>query len=221
VAISLSNPSFCTVTRWGTRLQCGAGARLKAVCQEAKRHALTGFEFLDGIPGTIGGALHMNAGAMGGSIFELVDWVRLMDAEGNVAQVQPVDMEVGYRRCARLRSHIALETMLRGRPGDREAIEARLNEFNRKRWDSQPAAPSAGCMFKNPPNISAGRLIEELGLKGTRVGDAMVSIEHGNFLVNGGAATAGQVLELIDLIRRRARDERGIELETEVEVLGE
>jgi UDP-N-acetylenolpyruvoylglucosamine reductase len=96
-----------------------------------------------------------------------------------------------------------------------------MNEFSRKRWKSQPAAPSAGCMFKNPPSMSAGKLIDELGLKGTRAGGAVVSAEHGNFLVNDGSATARDVLELIEVIRQRVRAERGIELETEVEIVGE
>jgi len=96
-----------------------------------------------------------------------------------------------------------------------------MNEFSHRRWESQPAAPSAGCMFKNPAAIPAGKLIDELGLKGTRVGGAMVSVEHGNFIVNDGTATARDVLELIELVRRCAKQERGIELETEVEVVGD
>ena len=120
-----------------------------------------------------------------------------------------------------MRTHIALAAVLRGHPGQREAIEQRMNESSRKRWQSQPAAPSAGCMFKNPASIPAGKLIDELGLKGTRVGGAVVSAEHGNFIVNDGSATARDVLELIEIIRQRARAERGIELETEVEVVGE
>jgi UDP-N-acetylenolpyruvoylglucosamine reductase len=96
-----------------------------------------------------------------------------------------------------------------------------MNEFSQKRWASQPAAPSAGCMFKNPAAIPAGRLVDELGLKGTRVGGARVAHEHGNFIVNDGTATAADVLELIELIKARARAERGIELETEVQIIGD
>jgi UDP-N-acetylenolpyruvoylglucosamine reductase len=110
---------------------------------------------------------------------------------------------------------------LRGSLAPREAIEQRMNEFSRKRWQSQPAAPSAGCMFKNPPTIPAGTLLDELGLTGTRVGGAFVSAEHGNFLVNDGTARAQDILQLIDIIRHRARAQRGIELETEVEIIGE
>jgi UDP-N-acetylenolpyruvoylglucosamine reductase len=96
-----------------------------------------------------------------------------------------------------------------------------MNQFSQKRWSSQPAAPSAGCMFKNPASVPAGKLIEELGLKGTRVGGALISLEHGNFLVNDGGATAADVLALMELVRDKARQERGIELRTEVELIGE
>jgi UDP-N-acetylenolpyruvoylglucosamine reductase len=120
-----------------------------------------------------------------------------------------------------LKTLIALSAVLLGEPGAREVIEQRMNEYSRKRWKSQPAAPSAGCIFKNPASIPAGRLIDELGLKGTRVGGAVISAEHGNFIVNNGSATARDTLELIEIVRQRARLERGLELETEVEIVGE
>src|SRR5262249_55412220 len=123
--------------------------------------------------------------------------------------------------CSTLQSAIALGALLRGKKEARETIEQHLNEFSRRRWKSQPAASSAGCMFKNPITVPAGKLIDELGLKGTRVGGAMVSLEHGNFLVNDGTATARDVLDLIELIRSRARADRGIELQTEVEIIGD
>jgi UDP-N-acetylenolpyruvoylglucosamine reductase len=111
--------------------------------------------------------------------------------------------------------------VLRGEPDLPERIQGRMDQFSRKRKSSQPAASSAGCAFKNPPTIPAGRLIEELGLKGTRIGGASVSPEHANFIVNEGGATAREILELMALIRERARTERGIELESEVEIIGE
>ena len=119
-----------------------------------------------------------------------------------------------------LKTHIALSATLKGTPGEREAIEKLMNECSQKRWKSQPAAASAGCMFKNPETVPAGKLIQELGLKGTRVGGAVVSDVHGNFLVNDGNATANDVLRLIDLIKEKALHERGIELRTEVEIVG-
>ena len=194
---------------------------MKAVAMEAKRHSLAGLEFLEGIPGTVGGGLRMNAGAMGGAVFDMVESVRLMDFGGNVQERARKELDVNYRCCATLQSQIALEATLRGQPDLRELIEQRMREFSQKRWHSQPAAPSAGCIFKNPASIPAGKLVDELGLKGTRVGGAFVSAEHGNFIVNDGTATARDVLELIEIIRQRARAERKIELETEVEIIGQ
>jgi len=221
VVICLAQPQFSRIQVADSLLRCGAGARLKAVAVEAKRNGLAGLEFLEGIPGTVGGALRMNAGAMGAAIFDLVESVRLMDLDGAVHERAAREFTAGYRSCPSLRNHIALTAVVRGEPGDREAIEQRMNEYSRKRWHSQPAAPSAGCMFRNPPAIPAGRLIDELGLKGTRVGGAAVSAEHANFIVNDGTATARDVLALIELVRQRARVERGIELDPEVEIVGE
>jgi UDP-N-acetylenolpyruvoylglucosamine reductase len=144
-----------------------------------------------------------------------------MDSSGRVQEWAPDDLDIQYRSCATLKTHIGLGAVLRGTPKARAVIEERMNECSRKRWSSQPAAPSAGCIFKNPPTIPAGKLIDELGLKGACVGGAFVAREHGNFIINNGSATAQDVLELIELIRQRARQERGIELETEVELIGD
>ena len=221
VVLCLSRPHFSRIEVEGLRLRCGAGARLKSVAVEAKRHNLTGLEFLEGIPGSVGGGLRMNAGAMAGAIFDVVQSVRLMDFAGTVEERSAAEMAAVYRNCPTLRNRIALEAVLLGQAGARERIEERMNQFSRKRWSSQPAAPSAGCIFKNPATVPAGKLIDELGLKGTRVGGATVSAEHGNFIVNDGTATARDVLGLIEVIRQRARAERGIELEPEVEIIGE
>jgi UDP-N-acetylenolpyruvoylglucosamine reductase len=221
VVICLAHAHFSRIYVDGQRVHCGAGAKLKAVAVEARRNCLAGLEFLEGIPGSVGGALRMNAGAMGGAMFDVVESVRLMDFDGQVRERSARELSASYRSCATLKIHIALAAVLRGEPGQREAIEQRMNEYSRKRWQSQPAAPSAGCMFRNPASIPAGKLIDELGLKGTRVGGAVVSAEHGNFIVNDGAATARDVLALIEVVRQLARRERGIELETEVEIVGE
>ena len=201
-------------------IRCGAGAKLKNIAVEARRHGLSGLEFLEGIPGSVGGALRMNAGAMGSQTFEVVESVRLMDFDGNLREVKPPELSVKYRGCDTLKYHIALGAVLKGRPDSPESIAQRMSAFSQKRWASQPAAPSAGCAFKNPPSIPAGKLIDELGLKGTRVGGAAVSPEHGNFIVNDGNATARDVLELIAILQQRAKAERGIELQTEVEIIG-
>jgi len=221
VVICLSSPEFSRIEIDGPRLRTGAGAKQKNVAVEAKRAGLSGVEFLEGIPGSIGGALRMNAGAMGGETFNVVESVRVMDFAGNLRELTSAEMSVSYRSCATLKNHVALSAVFRCTAALREEIEARMKAFSEKRWSSQPAAPSAGCMFKNPPTIPAGRLIDELGLKGAKIGGARVSLEHGNFLVNDGNATAKDVLDLIKLLREKAQAERGIELSPEVEVLGE
>jgi UDP-N-acetylenolpyruvoylglucosamine reductase len=244
VVICLVHESFSRIEIDGERLRCGAGAKLKNVAVEAKRNGLSGVEFLEGIPGSVGGALRMNAGAMGGATFDAVESVRLMKVtrlggggaaappcvaaathspKSNCAIVElaPKEMAVEYRGCAALKTNIALGAVFKCRPAPRREIEQRMNAFSEKRWESQPAAPSAGCAFKNPPTIPAGKLIDELGLKGTRVGGAVVSAEHGNFIVNDGKATARDVLELIAILQARVKEARGIELETEVEIIGE
>jgi UDP-N-acetylenolpyruvoylglucosamine reductase len=221
VVISLSHPDFSIIENDGKRLRCGAGAKLKNVAIEARRIGLSGLEFLEGIPGSVGGALRMNAGAMGSQTFDVVEFVRLMDFEGNVQGLVPEEMTVKYRGCDTFKNHIALGAVLKGRADSPESISQRMSAFSQKRWCSQPAAPSAGCAFKNPPSIPAGRLIDELGLKGTRVGGAVVSQEHGNFIVNDGDATARDVLELIAILQAKAKAARGIELRTEVEIIGE
>ena len=202
-------------------IRCGAGAKLKDVSIESKRNNLSGVEFLEGIPGSVGGALRMNAGAMGGATFDVVESVRVMDFDGNISEMSPKEMAVTYRGCATLKNHIALGAVFRCKTLPRAEIEQRMTAFSAKRWESQPAAPSAGCIFKNPETLPAGKLVDELGLKGARVGGAVVSTEHGNFIVNDGNATARDVLELIGVLQAKAKAERGIDLQTEVEIIGE
>jgi UDP-N-acetylenolpyruvoylglucosamine reductase len=194
---------------------------LKNVAVEARRHGLSGVEFLEGIPGSVGGALRMNAGAMGGATFDVVESVRFMEHTGKIHECNRAGMPVEYRCCPLLKDHIALGAVFKCQTAPREEIEKRMKAFSEKRWASQPTAPSAGCLFKNPEKIPAGKLIDELGLKGTRVGGAVVSAEHGNFIVNEGGATARDVLELIAILQQRAKAGRGIELQTEIEIIGE
>jgi UDP-N-acetylenolpyruvoylglucosamine reductase len=221
VVICLAAADFCRIEVAGERLRGGAGAKVKAVVGAAKLAGLGGLEFLEGIPGSVGGALRMNAGAMGGAVFDVVESVRGMDRAGNIFETPRAGVPAEYRSCPLFLETIALAAVFKGVPAPQVAIEAKLNEFSRRRRASQPARPSAGCTFKNPAAIPAGRLIEELGLKGARVGGAMVAPEHGNFLVNAGGATAADVLALMARIQARARAERGIELQPEVEIVGE
>jgi UDP-N-acetylenolpyruvoylglucosamine reductase len=176
---------------------------------------------MEGIPGTVGGGLRMNAGAMGAQTFESVARVRYLDAEGNSHVKNRNELEVFYRRFPLLEKNFAVSATFYGQPVERGQIDARLRESQEKRRTTQPAAKSAGCIFKNPTTIPAGKLVDELGLKNSRVGNARVSRVHGNFIVNDGNATAAEVLELIHDIKSVARKKRGIELETEVEIVGE
>ena len=203
------------------RVWVGAGLRLKNLCGLASKAGLTGFEFLEGIPGNVGGALRMNAGAMGGWMFDVVEEVQLMTLAGDVKVLAKAAMHVDYRHCAELHHGIALGALLRpASQADAEAVARQIDVYRRKRQESQPREPSAGCIFKNPPGNSAGRLIDESGLKGERVGDAEVSTVHANFIVNRGTATGADVLELVRRVRARVRQVKGVELEPEVLLYG-
>jgi len=203
------------------RIRVGPGVRLKELCGRARREGWPGFEFLEGIPGTLGGALRMNAGAMGGSIFDLVDEVHSMTLTGETVILRPEDLTIGYRRCVELADLIAIGAILspNSATGPR-ADQERIVAYRNRRNESQPREPSAGCIFRNPDGDSAGRLIDELGLKGERVGDAEVSRVHGNFIVNRGAATADDVVALVRKVRDRVLSERRVALEPEVLLYG-
>jgi UDP-N-acetylmuramate--alanine ligase len=207
--------------RGGGRVWAGAGLRLKNLCGLAAKAGLVGFEFLEGVPGSVGGALRMNAGAMGGWMFDVVDEVQLMTMAGEVKTLAKAVLHVDYRQCAELREAIALGALLRpAARADADAIKRQMDVYAHKRHESQPREPSAGCIFKNPPGLSAGRLIDESGLKGERVGDAEVSATHANFIVNRGHATGADLLELMRRVRARVRQVKGVELEPEVLLYG-
>lgn len=221
VVILLAQSKFSEIRVEGQRVVCGAGARLKEIVRDARRNGLGGLEFLEGIPGSLGGALRMNAGAMGLSLFQVIESMRVMDKAGQISEVSAGSVAVEYRHCPLLEDHIALSAVLRAVPAERAEIDARLSEYSQRRWTTQPAAPSAGCVFKNPSQTSAGRLIDECGLKGLRVGGAVVSDKHANFIVNDGQASAQDVLDLVAIVRNRVKVARGIELKTEIKIVGE
>jgi len=220
VVIGLTNDEFSKIEVDGEQILARAGARLKTIVSTAAKNGLAGLEFMEGIPGSLGGALRMNAGAMGKQTFDVVEWVRYISYSGDVYDAEAKNLPVSYRSCPVFHNHIALSAILRGTKAERKTIDNRLRAFAERRWSSQPAKPSAGCIFKNPETIPAGKLIEELGLKGMSVGGARVSEMHGNFIVNEGRATASDVMQLMATIRDRARRERGIDLEPEVMILG-
>lgn len=222
VVVCLAQPGFAQIEIAGAHLRCGAGAKLKAVASKARALGLAGLEFLEGIPGSVGGALRMNAGAMGGSTFAVISQVRFMDPTGKAVDRAAAEIPAQYRSCPFFKTHIALAATFVGQPGSKTEITQRAEEFNQVRWKSQPKEASAGCIFKNPsPTLSAGQLIDQLGLKGTRRGGAVVSQVHANFIVNEGHATAADVLELIDFIKAEAKARRGVELHEEVEIIGQ
>jgi UDP-N-acetylmuramate--L-alanine ligase/UDP-N-acetylenolpyruvoylglucosamine reductase len=199
----------------------GAGLRLQALCGFARGAGLAGFEFLEGIPGSVGGALRMNAGAMGGWIFDVVEEVRLVTFAGEVRTLRKSALSTGYRECRDLLDAIAVGALLKpaSRAGS-EAISRQLDIYRQRRHEAQPREPSAGCVFRNPPGTSAGRLIDELGLKGERVGDAEVSSVHANFIINRGQATSADIITLMRRVRDRVREARAVTLEPEVLLYG-
>ncbi len=223
LVISLASEAWATFEpRADGCVWVGAGLRLKNLCGLAAKAGFAGFEFLEGIPGNVGGALRMNAGAMGGWMFDVVEAVQLMALDGTVTTLAKAVMHVDYRHCAELHEAIALGAWLR--PATRtegEAVARQIDVYRKKRQESQPREPSAGCIFKNPAGTSAGRLIDECGLKGERVGEAEVSTVHANFIVNRGRATTADVLELVRRVRARVQQTRGVALQPEVLLFGQ
>lgn len=204
----------------GNEITAGVGVKFKQISALARSAELGGFEWMEGIPGNLGGGLRMNAGAMGAQTFDQVVRVRFCDQDGNIFTRTPAEIDVRYRSVPLLRQNYALAAVLKGTPSQRETIDKILETSVAKRRSSQPVAASAGCIFKNPDSIAAGKLIEELGFKNFSVGRARVSEVHGNFIVNDGGATASDVLTLIAEIQAAAERERGITLETEVQIVG-
>ena len=202
-------------------LVVGAGARLKEICSFACSNGLTGFEFLEGIPGTLGGALRMNAGAMGWETFDLVEWVSFLLPDGSIREIPGTDLNVGYRYCREAFDGIALRAKLKadGKSNHREIRKA-IDKLAKRRRASQPREASAGCIFRNPDHFSAGFLIEQDGLKGEREGGAEVSDLHANFILNKGGATADEVISLIQRVRERIRESKGLTLQPEVTLMG-
>ncbi len=205
------------------RIKVGAGVRIKELCGYAIRQGLKGFEFLEGIPGSVGGALRMNAGAMGGWMFDVVESVTFLTKDGAIHEAPSAELNVGYRRCDELVDAIAIEAVLVSVESGHKQDDLRrsIDVYQQKRKESQPRDPSAGCIFKNPGQDSAGRIIEELGLKGAAVGGAEISQVHGNFIVNTGGAKSEDVIELVKLVRREALNRMQVELEPEALLYGQ
>lgn len=213
--------AFTAISVEGETITAGAGVRFKKVASVARENNIGGFEWMEGIPGNVGGGLRMNAGAMGVETFDQVVSVTFLDEDGEIRTRDNSDIESFYRNVPELRRNYALQATFVGTSSNLESIQEKLDESRHHRNTTQPKAASAGCTFKNPNICGAGQLIDEMGLKETGVGKAEVSPEHGNFIVNRGQARAADVLALIEKIKAKAREERGVELETEVQILGE
>ena len=206
----------------GNHMILQAGALLVRAASTACREGLSGLEFASGIPGTVGGALVMNAGAYGGEMKDVVSRVTVLTPEGETREYTKEQMAFGYRR-SRLTEEagIVLETEFSLQPGRTEEIRARMEELKEKRVSRQPLEyASAGSTFKRPKGYFAGKLIEDAGLRGYRIGDAQVSEKHCGFVINRGNATASEIAEVIRQVQERVYAHSGVRLQTEVKLLG-
>lgn len=211
------------ITILENRITAQAGAQLIRVAYEAKDHSLTGLEFASGIPGTVGGAVYMNAGAYGGEMKQVVSSVKVLDMDGNIYDIEGKDMQFSYRHSiVEEKQLIILETVFELQKGVKTAIEEEIQRLSELRRAKQPLEyPSAGSTFKRPEGYFAGKLIMDAGLRGASVGGAQVSEKHCGFVINKGNATAQDVMHLIALIQEEVHRQFGVWLETEVKTLGE
>ena len=214
---------FDKVTAEGDMIKAGAAALLSSVARTALDNSLTGLEFASGIPGSVGGAMVMNAGAYGGEMKDAVVSVKVMDENGDVSEYSNEDMAFGYRdSILKRRKLIVIETVFKLNKGDKESIKNTMDELNKKRREKQPLEyPSAGSTFKRPAGYFAAKLIEDAGLKGYTVGGACVSEKHAGFCVNKDNGTASDFYKLMSDVKDRVYKESGVTLEPEVIMLGE
>ena len=199
----------------------GSGVSLARLASFALEHGLTGLEFAQGIPGSVGGGVYMNAGAYGGEMAQVLESVAFLDEEGEVRTLPASECGFGYRHSVfSNRKCLILKARFQLKQGDGDAIKARMDELTAQRKAKQPLEyPSAGSMFKRPPGHFAAALIDQCGLKGLAVGGAQVSEKHAGFVVNRGGATCADVLELVRQVKARVLSQTGVELEMEVRVL--
>ena len=206
----------------GTEITAKTGAMLSQVAHAALEHGLTGMEFAAGIPGSLGGACMMNAGAYGGEMSQILVGVRALDPEGNVVDLAADQLDLGYRHSMMMeKQYVVTGAKMHLEKGDPKQIKATMDDLKEKRVSKQPLEfPSAGSTFKRPEGAFAGKLIMDAGLRGFRVGDAMVSEKHCGFVVNAGKATAADVCGVIDHVQQVVLKEFGIKLEPEIRFLG-
>jgi UDP-N-acetylmuramate dehydrogenase len=216
LVLRLSSPFFKKISFQGNHIKVGSGAMLSQIISSAQRRGLSGLEFLTGIPGTVGGALAMNAGIEKASIWNLVEEVTVMDYNNRIKNLSKEDIKFGYRKSS-LSKFIILNAHLRLIAKEKREIINRIKRHINYRLKTQDISkPCAGCIFKNPKGVSAGRLIDLCGLKGVKIGGAYISRRHGNFILNLGTATLADVLGLMDLAKKRVKKKFNINLEPEI-----
>lgn len=211
------------ITVEGTNIRAGAGALLSQIASAAKNASLTGFEFAGGIPGTLGGAVVMNAGAYGGEMKDVLKEVSVMTEQGEIMTIPAEKLEMGYRTSlVKKAGYLVLEAVISLKAGDVEEIKAIMKDLTEKRVSKQPLEyPSAGSTFKRPEGYFAGKLIMDAGLRGYQVGGAQVSEKHCGFVINKGNATAADVCGLMKDVQEKVQEQFGVTLEPEVKFLGE
>ncbi|ANS74391.1 UDP-N-acetylenolpyruvoylglucosamine reductase [Paenibacillus yonginensis] len=221
--ITLSLSHFNQIEVSGCEIKAQSGADIIAVSRTALDHALTGLEFACGIPGSVGGALYMNAGAYGGQVSDVLKSAHVLTREGELLHLSNEEMELGYRKSIfRSDRYIILDAVFELKQGDQALIAAKMEELTIARESKQPLEyPSCGSVFKRPEGYFAGKLIQDCQLQGTRIGGAEVSTKHAGFIVNVDHATAQDYLDLIQHIQQKVREKFQVELETEVITLGE
>ena len=203
-------------------IAAGGGLSIVEFLSHCKLMGLGGLEFLAGIPGTVGGAVAMNAGAFGKDMGSITQDIEMVTEQGDLVVMDQSQINFSYRTASIPRGAVIVKARFELNKEDPDTIAQRIAEYMSRRKAKQPLEyPSGGSIFKNPPNDYAGRLIENAGLKGKRIGKALISPKHANFIVNTGGAKAEDILALMDLIRKKVREETGIELEPEIKVVGE
>ena len=207
----------------GERITAESGVKLSDLCTAAMAEGLTGLEFSCGIPGSVGGAAAMNAGAYNGEISNVIETAVCIDKEGNVKKLGRDELELGYRTSVILKQgYTVIEVTFKLQKGEKDKIGSRIVDLNKRRSEGQPLEfPSAGSTFKRPEGYFAAKLIEDTGLKGLRVGGAEVSVKHSGFIINKKEASAKDILDLIAIVQKQVKEAYGVDLHTEVRIIGE
>lgn len=222
-AIVRIGDAFDYVRQEGDKLICGSGTLMSVVAKAAVAAGLAGFEFASGIPGSVGGAVFMNAGAYDGELSNILDRARIVSKDGKREfYMTAEELQMGYRHTLLHETgDVVAEVELKLAEGDRQEIKAKIADFTQRRNSKQPVSfPSAGSFFKRPEGYFAGKLIQDAGLKGVSVGGAQVSELHSGFIINKGGASATDILQLMEIVQARVMDEFGVKLETEVRIIG-